>query len=365
MIDDSIRLKSVPIRSNTVSFYVKGALSSSAGFRAALMHTASANTVYQVSERDGGLECCSDPLRSSERAPCSHQPQRAAATNRSTKQYLFKQLSDITAITGSRLVSLYGYLEQHVDVPAPRIVHYDDSHAFFKHDIVLQDYHEGTTLLHCMTIHPQGLAPFHSDLYKTLHAIHRIPIKDVQKFWFPGDGKKDSYPDWETFMTEEIGKTRTMLKKYELHEQKKEIIAKTLDSLLRYVREKNYARVPIHGDVLPMNIIVSHTTKACRLARILDFERARIGDPLWDFVYYHGFVERMDTTVARQWKQTVQKHDKSFNEKALELYRVLFHAWSVRDMYEYPDSEERQTLGSQSLKILDTIEDRSGSSPRR
>ena len=132
-----------------------------------------------------------------------------------------------------------------------------------------------------------------------------------------------------------------------------EKIDEAVSCLKDYVREERYALQPIHGDVGSDNIIVHHTT-SCQLVRLIDFEWARIGDGLWDFAYFWGWLERNNTDVAEKWKRILIKHMPD-QMVQLEWYRILFHAWTVRDMLEYTDNPIRLRRGKRSMEILEAL----------
>ena len=268
------------------------------------------------------------------------------------KTYLIKILHDQERLSGQRLIDLYEYLELHTSIQAPNILRYDHSGAFFNSDVLIQDYHEGFTLNDCLKDHPFTAIHALSQVYRQLTRIHRIPVEDVYSFWYPEDWNRHAHPTWDRYIVYEIGKTLQQIKSSPLSREAMILVTEHLSRLEQYVKLKQYKTVPLHGDPLPSNFIITHKKGECRLARTIDFERARIGDPLWDFVYVYGFLERKNDPAASFWKEMLFKKLSVQQQTVFSWYRTLFHAWTVRDMMDYQGVEKRNSRGEKSLEIL-------------
>lgn len=268
------------------------------------------------------------------------------------KTFLMKILHDQERLSGQRLIDLYEYLELHTSISAPNILRYDHSGAFFSSDVLIQDYHAGYTLNDCLKDHLGTAIGVLPAIYRNLSKIHKIPVEDVYSFWYPEDWNRHEHPTWDRYIVHEIGRTLQQMKSIELPRESMIMVSEHLSRLEQYVKLKEYKTVPLHGDPLPSNFIITHTKGACRVARVIDFERARIGDHLWDFVYLYGFLERKSVASARAWKTIVMKQMSSQDKTAFSWYRTLFHAWTVRDMVDYEGVDKRNKRGEKSLEIL-------------
>ncbi|MBP9691033.1 histidine phosphatase family protein [Candidatus Woesebacteria bacterium] len=299
---------------NSVSFYAKTLLNLKDTPDAERMESASGNAVYRLS---------------------------------TPKHHILKVIRDKDQKSLGRQVKLYRYLASKF-IPAPVILHVDQSRTFFADDVLIQDYVEGDVIKNCFTDHPEKTEKLLQTVFEKLQAIHNLPHSEVTEFWQPPTEKQ--FLEWKNFMILNINMTLHMIQEGTLEGKALEHIQESLSYLKDYVREKHGKITPIHGDVGTDNIIVAHDS-GCNLIRIIDFEWARIGDPLWDFAYFWGFIERDNPDVAVMWRTILEKNlpDQMIQ---LEWYRILFHAWSVRDMVEYKESTLRQRRGKKSVGIL-------------
>jgi thiamine kinase-like enzyme len=264
---------------------------------------------------------------------------------------LIKVLQDDHMLTGQRLVDLYRYLEKQDDIHAPRILHYDPSRVFFQDDIVIQDYVVGDTLESCIEKRIDSLAALMPQLLQSIQTIHRIPVHEVYSFWNP-----PRYTTWDRFLLGEIRHMYSAIRSSTvLNREANMIVARHLHTLEQYLQHQAYQSVPLHGDLGPSNIIVSLTDTAGCVPRIVDFERARIGDPLWDYVYLQGFLERIEPVVAAEWNTQVVELIDTNQQQVYDAYRTLFHVWSVWDMLEL-QTDIAHVRGKRSLELLHAIE---------
>jgi len=269
---------------------------------------------------------------------------------RNSGDHLLKILHTEDSKSVKRHVAVYQYLREH-GRSAPNIVFHDSTHEFYKNDVLIQDYIEGTEQETCLHDHPQQAKNVLRYIYDELHAIHQIPTTDVQEFWTPPVTKQ--FQSWKPFMLYNINLTLHMAQDTVFDQKTERRIFQALGCLKDYIREGAYARVPIHGDVAPGNIILSHGKTTCKLVRIIDYEWTRIGDRLWDLAYYWGWLERNNFSVALVWRAILNEHLSKKEQKALEWFRVLFHVWTVRDMFEYEGDSIRQERGKKSKEILE------------
>ena len=148
-----------------------------------------------------------------------------------------------------------------------------------------------------------------------------------------------------------INLTLHSLHDFDIREDVKEHLSKEFADLRTYILERRAPEVPIHGDPGSGNFIIDEVVGVCRLKRIIDFEWARMGDGLWDFAYYWGWLERDNYNVSQEWKQILEKN---IPQEMIRLnqFRLLFHAWTVRDMLDYKDKPIRLRRGKKSLSLL-------------
>lgn len=277
---------------------------------------------------------------------------------RNKHQYMIKIVGQKETVNSLRLTKIYHFLAENALIIAPRIISLDKTGVFFKNAVLIQDYNEGVEESVCLKYHPAQVYKLQQDIYQNVKKIHALKKEEVMDFWEPNDWY-ESYPSWNSkygdlYLVHELNLTVDKLQQLATNKTLFKKVALSLAELKKYIVSGLYPLVPLHGDLAPQNLIVSHQKRHCYLVRILDFERVRIGDAMWDYVYYYGWLERENTGVAQAWKNLFWKGLSSKRRKYFELYRILFHAWTVRDGIEYTKNRERQLLAKKSLEILRT-----------
>ena len=187
----------------------------------------------------------------------------------------------------NRHVAAYQYLSDQGRL-VPKVTFHDSTHGFYKNDVLVQDYVEGVEQDVCLAEHPQQMGQLLNSLFHELTAIHALPVQEVKDFWLPPGTSE--FRNWKPFMLSNINLTLHMGKDDAVNAKTEAYVCTALSFLKEYIRSGTYEVVPIHGDVAPGNIILSHKNKQCTLLRIIDFERTRIGDRLWDLAYYWGWL---------------------------------------------------------------------------
>jgi len=303
-------------RKDNVLFYFKGLIPTGKINQIHTLPTASANAVYQISHDE---------------------------------DHILKILHEKTVSSATRQADLYTYLNKK-NIPVPHVSFYDKSEVFYKDPVFVQDFVNGVHQGKCLKHHHKNMPNLLKDIYKKLEEIHKLPVEDVHTFWFPQVDKQ--FQSWRTFMMFNINLTIHYLSGSNIDKERNIRICDQLRELRGYIQDNKYARVPLQGDLAPENIIVSHTSG--KLIRIIDFEWARIGDALWDYAYYYGWLEREDEATAREWHTLLEGKMSKKNMDIIHLYRILFHAWTMRDMQEYKGSRIRLRRGKRSREILET-----------
>lgn len=306
----------------TIAFYLKGLMKPQTDFSVEPIRTSSGNSVYR--------------LRNNE------------------SNYILKIYHEHEILTIERLVKLYRYLDEKTNIDSPKILHYERNNVFFKSPVVVQDYIEG---------HEQGLCLKECEAEKILdqtltlvQKIHNIPTSDVEQFWMTTDWKNEPHPTFSEYFKKEIKWTIEKMHSSQLLDRDLfQSLKHKLQDLYFYIKKEGYNIVPLHGDLTPHNIVMVHNEKKCKLIRALDFERARLGDRVWDYVYYLGWIHRIDEALADYWKKISFAQFNQDEKNAFELYEVLFHAWTIRDMFEYEGDEVRKKRALKSKEILEKI----------
>ncbi len=263
--------------------------------------------------------------------------------------HLLKVLHAENTKSVRRHVEAYQYLSSQGSL-VPKVILHDNTYGFYKDDVLIQDYVTGVEQDICILEHPKKAGKVLKSIYAELHKIHQIPTQEVQKFWLPPGEKQ--FRSWKPFMLSNINLTLHMGQDGIWEKEAEKYIISVLSFLKDYIRNGNYEVVPIHGDMSSGNIIISHKKEDCTLLRFIDFERTRMGDRLWDVAYYWGWLERENAHVAHIWEKIIEKEFSKKDKKVLSAFRILFHAWTVRDMLEYQDDPIRQQRGEQSREIL-------------
>ena len=302
-------------RKRTIEFYAKGVFDEDT-IQAEKKNTVSKHAVYHI--KNGG-------------------------------NHLLKVLHEENTKSIKRHVSAYQYLSDHGRL-VPRVIFHDSTRGFYKNDILIQDYIEGTEQNVCLEEHPKRANKLLKSIFSELNNIHQMSTSEVKEFWVPPNDTP--FQNWKPFMLSNINLTLHLMKDIALEKKMENFITSSLNFLKDYIRKGNYNVVPIHGDIAPGNIIISHKKEDCILLRIIDFERTRMGDRLWDFAYYWGWLERENVDTARAWYDLIEKELPKKDIKALKAFRILFHAWTIRDMTEYKDDPIRQRRGERSKEIL-------------
>lgn len=307
--------KNVKIQESSVSFYAKGLLDLKDLPKAEKFETASENKVFKLNAKLPSI--------------------LKIIKNEKNKAF-------------ERQIELYNYLKIK-KILAPKVIKSDSSTVFFKDNVLVQNYIEGGVSTPCFVKHPDKTEGLLEEIFKSLDKIHNLPKKEVEDFWKPP--LEPQFVPWKNSILFNINMTLHILQEEYLPKKTFAKVAEALSCLKDYVREERYAICPIHADLASENILVHHNHGVCELAGLVDFEWARMGDPLWDFVYFLGWLERDNKAAALRWRKILQEKlpDQMIQ---LEWYRILFHAWTVRDMAEYKESELRQKRGKKSMELI-------------
>lgn len=315
-IEKISKFKQVLVNKKNVEFYIKGILDSD-NLLINRIITASKNVDYHI--KNGG-------------------------------DHLLKIFNQDSSKMAQRHSQIYGFLSKK-NIPVPKITFYDNSQVFYKPDVVVQDFAIGTEQSSCLIKH-QKLALNNLELvYLNIDKVHNIDPVEVAEFWFSPAPKQ--FQNYKPFMLFNINMTLHIVGDSLLKQTTVDKLFKDLSKLKDYIKHGGCKLVPIHGDLAPGNLIFSHKNNKCTFERIIDFEWNRIGDRFWDLAYYWGWLERDDKKAAKKWHDVLKKYIDHKSLKIIELYRVLFHSWTVRDMYEYPKEKLRQERGEKSRNILE------------
>jgi aminoglycoside phosphotransferase (APT) family kinase protein len=213
--------------------------------------------------------------------------------------------------------------------------------------VLIQDYVEGEDQSEILARHEclREILELNNDLLKK---IHQIETADVEAFWYPDDAWHKVHVPWHIYMTDEIDETLKSIAKCIPNIIIRNKVRMVLRRLREYINKKNYKLTVLHGDFAPQNIVV---TKNDGL-RCLDFERARIGDRIWDYAYYFGWLQRQDKKAEQIWKDIIQSEFTPQQQEYFEFYSILFHTWTIRDGHDYKKSTLRASRGQLSYEIL-------------
>lgn len=272
--------------------------------------------------------------------------------------YLLKIYQDKEPLAVKKLIQLYHYLKTHTAIPAPEIIFEERSQVFFAGGVVIQDYQDGGELENCLRDCPDNINSLTEQIYQILNQIHQIPVDQVKKFWYTDDWKvpEVEYPSFVEYFQYQINQTLSMVEAMDDMDLRiKQTIQENLAKLLMYIQMPNFPVTPIHGDVSPHNFITTHVQGKCMIKRVLDFERANLGDPLWDLAYYFGWIQRTHPEAAVTWEKRVRL-DLTLEKKSIfDQYVILFHAWTIRDQQNYQGVKKRELRANQSYNILKSL----------
>jgi broad specificity phosphatase PhoE/aminoglycoside phosphotransferase (APT) family kinase protein len=349
----------VAISAETVQWYLRG-MKQATDVSIREQYTASENKVFHVTarpvSRSGSGRGAVGSARSGGAAGSGEQQEQINA--------IVKLMEEREVVASERMQEIYTYLATQTKIPAPRILFYDKSTAFYADSVLVQDFLEGENQVDYLNAHSKQTMAMLTDTLKQIQAIHAIPVSDVAEFWYPDDTSPHKvHAPWHRYIATEIDETLTAVAQLELSTDRVKAVEKALSRLAKLVRTQTDGLVPLHGDLSPQNIVVGQSSqgKACCI-RILDFERGRIGDPVWDYAYYAGWLDRDLPQIVDQWDAMVsQELSSGRDDDALleryRLYRVLFHAWTARDGLEYVGSDLRQSRGSASVDWLAQVKE--------
>lgn len=312
----------VELTKKSVTFYTAALLSEKAEYKSELIPSSSGNVIYKLQNE--------------------------------SKSYIFKLFIAQELLPVRRLVQVYDYLTTKTDMLSPKVIKHDRSRTFFSGAVLLQDYQQGVELIDCFQKHISETSELLDQVHTIVEKVHAIPVDDVKDFWFPNDWEEQTHPPWYEYIRHEIISTMEKIFQFQLSEEQMRKIIIQLRDLLSYIERKDYSVVPLHGDLSPHNFVIGHETN-CQVIRILDFERARLGDKLWDFAYFYGWLQRVDEILATLWQNTFWEKLNSTQQQAFNLFVVLFHAWTVRDMLTYEGDLVRKQRALTSLKILKKV----------
>ncbi len=264
--------------------------------------------------------------------------------NRTGKKSIVKVLSDTEAVRSARLIKLYDYLSSHNTVLVPRILFSDNSRDFFGNTCVNMEFVSGTDL-YATLLKTQDTNKLLKKVFATVLRVHSVPVRDVSEFWYPDDWTEGLKTSWKYYMRVEIQKTIHCMRKFEFGNH----VNRELRNLLIYIEnQKDEENVPLHGDINTSNIIFSKN----KTVYFIDFERARIGDALWDFAYLDGDLSIKNKDASISWRKVYFAQLSLEKRRRAMQYILLFHAWTVRDMADYKDDAKRRKEGKISEHIL-------------
>lgn len=260
---------------------------------------------------------------------------------------IIKLLHEREIVSSERIVSIYKYLKEKTSILAPEALIYDKGGAFFKETVLVQDYAEGQDQNEILKKHEckMEILELTNNLLKQ---IHQINCEDVEAFWYPDDEWHKVHVPWHIYMTDEIDDKLGSLAKSVPDTAARNKVRMVLRRLREYINKQQTELVAIHGDFAPQNIVVTKDGKL----RCLDFERARIGDAMWDYAYYYGWLQRKDKKTAYMWYEIVKAQLTPQEFEYFEFYTVLFHTWTICDIFEYKKNSLRAQRGEKSREIL-------------
>lgn len=322
LITRNLSYTNISIDKETVSFYISGIFSLKKPLKCTNFNTASGHQVYLV---------------------------------KNDEEHLVKLLHGSEVNQSVHLLELYKYLDEKTTISAPIIEYFDNSQTFLSKNVLVLNYTEGENMEVCLKEHPQQLVGVQSELYNVIKKIHSLPIGQIRTFWYTTSVSQTSKVNWKLFINQAIDNSLVSLKNAPLSKTIQRRINDDLTALKTYVAGNGYQTGAIHGDLSTENIIISHKNKSCHFVKILDFERTRIGDPLWDFVYYFGWIERINEGLANEWKNIYWNELSKKHQQAFLQFRTLFHLWTVRDMQDYKNNTIRKKRGLKSLEILNSL----------
>lgn len=264
---------------------------------------------------------------------------------------IIKVMHDKQYFSAKRLVNLYRFLEQ-TPVKAPRVIYYDPSQEFISNSIIIQDFIDGIEQSELIDSKSEKIIDIQDQIFQAISKFHMVKLENILSILGAKYNYKTLEADWKLFLISNIEDTLNTLDKMKFADEKLNLFQNSLDSLV----QSDYPLTPIHGDFSYLNIIVSDSDAGCKFERIIDFDRFRIGDKLWDLVYYGGFIERENQQLGSVWYEILKQNLSESEWSRVEPYRLLFHLWSVRDMYTYQDNEKRQELGTKSQEVLKRME---------
>ena len=315
--------ESVEAKNEAVTFYIQGIIGKTEKPEIIPIQTSSGNSVYKLKLED--------------------------------ERYILKIYKDHEITSIQRLVKLYQYLEKNTEIEAPLILHYEKSHIFFQEATVLQDYKKGDEQGECLANCTESTQSILKQTYDIIRKVHAIPVEDVKDLWMTDDWEEKAHPTFQEYFKKEIRQTMDKVQQLtDISDTVKAGIKADLQELYQYLKESTICLSPLHGDLSPHNFVIQHSAEnnGCMVIRILDFERARIGDSLWDYAYYYGWIQRMDADLAKQWKEIMWHDFSESQKKAFMLYWTLFHAWTIRDMVDYEGNATRKRRGERSRELL-------------
>ena len=265
----------------------------------------------------------------------------------SSREILMKLISykDKSALFNQ--IKIYEYLTLN-KINVPKLIMSDDSACFFESTVVFQDYKKGSTLERSVDSDTASLKIFLKNTFNEINKIHNLNSDEIKDFWNSEEAKK--IPDWSDFMTHNIQKTLQITQGFLKEKGIGDVVYRDLSNLKKYILEKKYKNVPLHGDLGTGNIVMLTDAKSGSV-RIIDFEFTRFGDKLWDYVYLWGFLERESISAAKIWFD-ILRHKFADNLDQLFLYKTLFHVWSIRDMFDYTNMKKVRNRGSNSFRAL-------------
>lgn len=270
-------------------------------------------------------ECFDEDVRSLELLRTASDSTVYAVTAR--QKFLLKIVPFAHESMYERFQKLYEYVRTTTACPVPQILLIQPSREQVEVLFVIQDYQSGRQLRSLVEENKTELVVQSLvKVYDLMFEIWKIPVKNVESFWLPNDWLQTNQPTWNQYLREQIDATRLFINNNFSKDTISDVVKKLEDYDTLLIASDLW--VPLHGDLIPENVVVNDEGI---VVRILDFERARIGDRVWDLAYFEGKLSHYGQSIADSWKSIYWAGLSGYEKKRYELLSILFHVWTIRD----------------------------------
>lgn len=164
-----------------------------------------------------------------------------------------------------------------------------------------------------------------------LFSLHTIPIEDAKKWEFSVERPISYWRQIQTKLHNYLVLTLTSLERRAFN--------CLFEDFFEHMRASNFKKTMIHADLTHHHILFDEEKR--RVAGIIDFGDAQIGDPAFDFAgLYNDFGSEFTDDLYKRYCNLIPHQDSSFSKRIIQFYQYspllhnLIHSFETNNEQE-------------------------------